>query len=269
MDEMYKQMMRQNLKMTGMTDEQIDAILAMQDPANIDMSSLGQEIQDVAGDLWEEDEAAIQQFIQDNPVQPGKEKYMLIGALLLATHGEPWQVLAMMNEKDYWKDVLKEGWDIKTVSAGRKMLASLLEGRHALAYGDDFRKFKSGKPHELDEESVENYNDTLDGLEEDLPELLPYAKKCDNILAWDLERVGYLARIFHLLAWIDEAETFDWLTKAAEKIKSNYASWEEYIAAILVGRAVAFSFDYIMIGVAQEIVTNGKAFLDKYPIKKL
>jgi hypothetical protein len=220
-------------------------------------------------DFLEDDGEEIQQFILDNPVPPGTEKYMPIGALLLTTHGEPWPVLAMTSDKDYWMDVLKGGWDIKKIDAGRKMLASLLEGRHASKFGDDFRKAKAGQPNELDGDSIENYNDTLEGLSEDLPELLPYVQKCDNILAWDLERVGYLARIFHSLGWIDDAEVFDWLAKAAEKIKTTYSSWEEYVAAILVGRAIAYSFDYIMIGSAYEIVIDGKEFLEAHPLKSL
>ena len=215
----------------------------------------------------EETEEALLQFIEENRVAPEKEKYMPIGALLLASHGEPWQILALINEEDYWQEVLEEGWDIKNIKAGRKMLASLLEGRHAMTFGEEYKKFKSGKAHELDDDSVEAYNDNLECIEEYFPDLLPYAKKCDNILAWDLERVGYLARIFYRLEWIDEQEVFDWLAQTAEKIKVNFSSWEEYVASILIGRAIAFSFDDVMVELACEFMTDGKEFLKTHPIR--
>ena len=217
----------------------------------------------------DDEDAGIRQFILDNPVPPDKEKYLVIGALLLSTHGEIWQTLASLEVDDYWLEVLKEGWGISEINEGRKMLESLLEGRHTIVYGEDFLKFKAGQPHKLDSDSIEAYNATLECLDEDFFTLLSYAEKCDNILAWDLERVGYLARIFHHVGWMDETETFDWLKKAAEKIKAAYSSWEKYIAAVLVGRAVAYAFDDLMIAVAADILVNGKEFLGTHPIKKL
>ncbi|MCL2142302.1 MAG: DUF1266 domain-containing protein [Methanimicrococcus sp.] len=234
---------------------------------NFDISDFLEDDDD--DDYDDDDDAGIRQFILDNPVPPDKEKYMLIGALLLSTHGEIWQTLASMEVDDYWLEVLKQGWGISEIKEGKKMLESLLEGRHTIVYGEDFLKFKAGQPHKLDSDSIEAYNATLECLDEDFPTFLSYAEKCDNILAWDLERVGYLARIFHHVGWMDETETFDWLKKAADKIKAAYSSWEKYIAAILVGRAIAYAFDDLMIAVAEDILVNGKEFLDAHPIKKL
>ena len=221
------------------------------------------------GGLFENDEEEKQEFVEQHPVDEDKEKYLPVGALLLASHDEPWQTLALMADDEYWQDVLEGGWGIDDIEDGREMLESLLEGRHTKVYGGDFLKFKAGQPHELDEDSVDGYNDTLEGLEDDLPELLPYAQNCESILAWDIERVGYLARIFCQLGWIDEAETWEWIKKAAGQIKANFSCWEEYIASILIGRAVAFSFDYVMIGVAQELVDFEKEFLDAHPVSGL
>ena len=220
-------------------------------------------------DLYGYDEEEKQEFAEQNPVAADKEKYLPVGALLLASHDEPWQTLALMADDEYWQDVLEGGWGLDDIEEGREMLASLLDGRHTKVYGEDYRKLRNSQPHELDEDSVDAYNDTLEALEEDLPELLPYAQNCDNILAWDIERVGYLARIFCHLDWIDEAEAWEWIEKAAGQVKANFSCWEEYIASILMGRAVAFSFDYIMIGVAQELASFGKEFLDTFPVSKL
>jgi hypothetical protein len=149
------------------------------------------------------------------------------------------------------------------------MIASLLKGRHEAKFGEDYRNFKAGKPHELDEDSTENYNETLENLKQDCPALLPAAKKCETLLAWDLDRAAYLARIFAHLNWIDEAELFNWMEKTAEKVKVLFSNWKEYYASILIGRAVAYSFDYQVIGAAYEIFEEKKDFLKSHPFSDL
>ena len=227
------------------------------------------EVNIYADDFYVVDEQAIKDFVAAHPVPEDQKKYLLIGGILIATHDEPWQCFALMEEAGYWQSVLDGGWGIGKVAAGRKMLASLLEGRHEARYGNDYRKFKAGQPHKLDEDGVEGYEDTLESLKEDSPSLIPYAQKCNTLLAWDLERVGYLARIFRGLGWIDDAEMLDWIKKAAKAIKDNFSVWEEYVVSILIGRAVAYNFDYSVVGTAQEVLDGAKDILKKYPISSL
>jgi hypothetical protein len=144
-----------------------------------------------------------------------------------------------------------------------------LQGRHTQVFDGDYRKFKAGKPHKLEEDSVEAYNDMLETLGEYLPALLPYAKNCKTILAWDLERAGYLARIFAHLGWIPEKESFDWLKKTAAEIKKTFSSWEEYSVSIMTGRALHFESADTVIGAACELFGDKKALLDSHPIADL
>jgi hypothetical protein len=217
----------------------------------------------------DEDDEELKQFILDNPPPPGKAKYLPLGALLLVTNGEPCETFAMTGEQDDWAEMLEQSWDIKNAEQGRKMLSSLLKGRHEAKFGEDFRNFKAGKDHELDDDSAENYNKTLDALKDDCPALLPSAKKCETLLAWDLDRAAYLARIFTHLEWIDEAELFKWMEKTAEKAKASFSNWKEYYASLLIGRAVAYSFDYQVIGAAYEIFEEKKDFLKSHPFSEL
>ena len=229
--------------------------------------------QAIAGMMTDEDEEADEQikldFVKANQVPNDQEKYTLIGALLISTHDEPWQCFASMSDTGYWKEILKDGWDIKDISAGRKMLDSLLEGRHEKRFGDEFRKMKAGQPNKLDEESVEGYTETLEGLKEEVPSLFAPAQKCNTLVAWDLERAGYLARIYFNLGWIDEAELLDWLKKTATAIKAGFSVWEDYFVSILIGRAVAYNFDYFMIGSIYDIFNEGQDILKKYPLSSL
>jgi hypothetical protein len=215
------------------------------------------------------DEAAQKKFAEEHPPAPGTAKYLPIGAFLLNTNDEPCETFALMGDKEEWREAMSEGWDISDADAGREMLESLLRGRHTQVFDGDYRKFKAGKPHKLDEDSVEAYNDMLETLGEYLPALLPYAQSCKTILAWDLERAGYLARIFAHLGWIPEKESFDWLKKTAAEIKKSFGSWEEYSVSIMTGRALHFESADTVIGAACELFGDKKPLLDSHPIADL
>jgi hypothetical protein len=109
----------------------------------------------------------------------------------------------------------------------------------------------------------------LETLGENLPELLPYAQNCTTILAWDLERAGYLARIFAHLGWIPEKESFDWLKKTAAEIKKTFGSWEEYAVSVMTGRALHFESADTVIGAACELFGDKKQLLESHPVSDL
>jgi hypothetical protein len=133
----------------------------------------------------DDDDGELRQFILDNPPPEDKAKYLPLGALLLIMNGEPVETFAMTGEDDDWIEMLESAWDIKNVEQGKKMLASLLKGRHEAQFGEDYRKFKAGKENDLDEDSIEGYKETLESLKEECPSLLPAVKKCNTLLAWD------------------------------------------------------------------------------------
>ena len=260
-EKMQKEMLALNQKMTELSVQyaSLAAGAALSGGVNFDQQDFGDD---------EDDEETLQ-FIKEHPAPKDKAKYLPLGALLLCTNGEPYETFAMMGEQDDWLEALEEGWGFESPDEGKKMLASLLKGRHEAKFGEDYRKLKSGKTHKLDEDSVEGYNETLENLKEDLPRLLPYAKKCETLLAWDLERICYLSRIFVHLGWMSQADSFKWIEKAALKVKETFSKWEEYVASVLMGRAVAMGFGYQVIGAASELFEEKKAFLKKYPISAL
>jgi hypothetical protein len=216
-----------------------------------------------------DDEEAQKKFVSEHPPAPAKAKYLPIGAFLLNTNDEPCETFALMGDKEEWREAMSEGWDISDAEAGREMLESLLQGRHTQVFDGDYRKFKADKPHKLEEDSVEAYNDMLETLGEYLPALLPFAQSCPTILAWDLERAGYLARIFAHLGWIPEKESFDWLEKIAVQIKKSFGSWEEYAVSIMVGRALHFESADTVIGAACELFGDKRVVLDSHPVSDL
>lgn len=86
------------------------------------------------------------------------------------------------------------------------------------------------------------------------------------MLAWDLERIGYLARLFHNIGYIDEKETWVWIKKSAEKTKETFTTWEDYILSLLIGRGFAMGADLLPFEVAHDLLTQRKDFLDANPL---
>jgi hypothetical protein len=215
------------------------------------------------------DEEEQKKFVEEHPPAPGKAKYLPIGAFLLNTNDEPCGTFALMGDKEEWLEGISESWDISDAEAGREMLESLLQGRHTQVFDEDFRKLKAGKRHKLNKDSVAAYKDMLETLGDDLPELLPYAENCRTILAWDLERAGFLARIFAHLGWIPKKESFDWLEKTAAEIKKSFGCWEEYAVSIMAGRALHFESADSVIAAACELFGDKKSLLDSHPISHL
>lgn len=236
-----------------------------------DAAAFGQLLGQSAGELFggEDDAQEVADFIAAHPPAPDKAKYLPIGAFLLSTNGEPGETFALMGEQDEWLEAISEGWDIQDAQAGREMLQSLLQGMHTSVFDGDYQAFKAGQPHDLDEDSVEAYHDMLESLREELPVLLPYAQSCQTILAWDLERAGYLARIFAHLGWLSEAEAFDWLGKAAAQIKQTFQCWEQYTVSIMIGRALHFESADPVISAACELFDRNNPFLSRHPFSAL
>ena len=215
------------------------------------------------------DEEAYNTFVEENMVPDKYMKYMPIGALLTGTHGEPYQTLTLIQDEEYTSNILENGWGIEDREDGLDMLESLLGGRHAELFAEDFANAKAGNYDEMDEDDVEDYEASIEAINEilELPKELILA--CDTLYAWDLDRIGYLVRLFVNMEYISEAEAWEWMKKAAVKVKETFSTWEEYIISLLMGRGFAMGLAQEPYAVALDLLTDSKEFLDSNPISNL
>jgi hypothetical protein len=206
----------------------------------------------------------MEEFIKQNQVPADKAKYMPIGAVLIATHGEPYQTMALTYDKSDIMQILKGGWGIKKREEGIEMLGSLLKGRHAVKFADVFKALKAGKTDKIDPNDVREYKEACAAtIGAGVP---PKAvESCETLMAWDLDRVGYLVRLFLNAGFIDESEAWAWMDKVAKEVKKYFKTWDEYMASLLLGRAVSFSLDAEPFQAAFEILQD-KDFLKKAAI---
>ncbi|MDR3282408.1 MAG: DUF1266 domain-containing protein [Candidatus Methanoplasma sp.] len=286
-DEYAKQMIdaqRQALKAAGMDEKQIEALLAQAqqameaqaqmmkglgiDPAQM-MGGLQQQMsaaQEAFGGLLDGDDVDLDKFTAENPPPAQFEKYVPIGALLIGTHDEPYGTIAVTQDDEYTSAILEEGWGIEDRKEGLKMLESLLGGRHAKKFGKTFEAVKAGKTSGIDPEEVGCYEGGVEALRDYLEIPEAQVRGCVTLVAWDLERVGYLARLFLNVGYITADEAWDWIKKAAAEIKKNFRTWEDYYVSVLLGRGFAMGIDEEPYAVAHDLLIDSRDFLDNHPI---
>ncbi|MDV0446518.1 hypothetical protein MsAg5_03600 [Methanosarcinaceae archaeon Ag5] len=219
------------------------------------------------GDVMSDEE--VEQFLAEHAVAPELAKYLMVGAVLIGTNGEPYETLALTGEPEDYLIELSEAWDINTPNDAIETMNWLMAEGHAAVYQEDFLSYKIGKECGLDEEDIENYETTVEGLIEilELPEKLVEA--CDSVGAWDIDRIGYLARIFAHVDFISEDEAWDYLKKASALAKEQFASWEEYFISLLIGRGFAMGVDEEPFAIVYDLLTESRDLMENYPISDL
>ncbi|MDR0446330.1 MAG: DUF1266 domain-containing protein [Oscillospiraceae bacterium] len=267
---MRQQMQAQEQLMGNMNPQMAEAMQAQMAAV---MGALGVDGIDYDDDDDDDDdeisEEERQAFILENAVPDKYKKYMPVGALLIGTQDEPYETLRLMQDAEVTAYILGNGWGIEDRDEAIEMLESLLGGRHAQKFAEDFANAKVGNFDELSEEDAEDYRNSVEAIVDvlELPE--ERVRQCETLYAWDLERVGYLARLFLNIGYITEDEAWSWIQKAAEKVKATFTSWEDYIISVLLGRGFAMGLHQEPYAVALDLLTDSRAFLDENPISAM
>ena len=247
-----------------------------------DFAAQAMEMSQSLEDMFEDDEdemteEELQAFIEANPVPDEMKKYLVIGSLLIGTNGEPYTTLALTGEKEDYRDSLECHWGIENREDALEMLESLFAGRHSEQFKEDYALLKEHGTDGyfdntddpiFDEDDIEEFETAKEAIDEILS-LLPQAENCTSLYAWDLDRIGLLARTLSHAGYITEAEGFDWLKKAGVKAAETFTSWEDYIVSILLGRALHLGVGQEPFVVACDLLNDSKYLLDLYPIESL
>ena len=233
-------------------------------------------------DLYEDDEEMsdedLQAFLEEHPVPDELKKHLMIGAVLIGTNDEPYITLALIGDKEDYRDTLEGGWGIENRSDALEMLESLLKGRHSESFKADFAVIKAhgtdgyfdnAEDPIFDEDDIENYEAALEGLVDVLELDSEVGENCTSLYAWDLDRIGLLARTLSHAGYITDEEAYDWLKKAGKKATATFGSWEDYIASILLGRALHMGLAQEPFAVAYDLLHDSKELLDTYPLASL
>jgi hypothetical protein len=235
MDENYIKMMRQSLKSSGMSDEQIEATLAAQKAAMEQYAGLGME--NLAGammdpakihDMMESD--SYFEFAEKPSIDKSYQWAVACGADLIHLRADVINDLSSGTDKETCKETLSEQWGIDTKKDFTEMAESLKAGRHSVVY----QKLAEGKTVKDLEEEAGNLKEAKKVFKRD--KLI--GDKVPNMLIWDLGRLINISRWAFDAGLITRKAALAYLKDAALAVKKEYKSWKDLSIGYQFGRAV-------------------------------
>jgi hypothetical protein len=232
MSDDYIKIMKQNLKMAGMSDEQIEAALAMQTAAMDQYAGMAANLSSMAASATASgmDMDSYFEFSRKPSINKSYQWAVACGADLVHARADIINDLTTGNDKDDIKPVLAESWGISNKKDFTEMAESLKKGRHSAIY----RQLAEGKDLEDFEEETENLKEAKKIFKKD--KLI--GDKVPNMLIWDLGRLINISRFAFDANIIDRAAALSYIKDAALLIKKNYKSWKDLSVGYQFGRAV-------------------------------
>lgn len=271
LEEMQGQMM--NLQETmgagGITPEMIgemqqEAMESQQQMMEIGADMANMDISELLGN----DEKAKKEFIASHP-QPSKlSKYLAVGSFLIVMNDELAETLELMDDVNDYIENTESSWDIDGRESLLAMLDSLSNGRAYHSYNELYLNLKSNNFEDASDEDIEDYQTTLESLNE-IGISADDINKCSSILAWDIERMGYLSRVGAHIGYITKDEAWEFLKKAAILAKDNFSNWKEYAVSIVMGRAMHMGYHPNYFYAMEELFVEEPDFLNQRPLSDI
>ena len=246
MGDEYIKMMKQGMKAAGMSKEQIDAAIAMQqaaldNPVMQQAMALQQAMTDNAAEMQKSMADAMGQiagmdmdsyfeFSKKPSINKSYQWAVACGADLIRLRADIINDLTTGGDKDELRAEFAENWGIESKKDFIEMAESLKKGRHSTVY----HKIAEGKEVEGFEDEAENFAEAKKQFKKDklTGDTIP------NMLMWDIGRLVNITRFAFDAKYIDRASALSYLKDAALLVKKNYQSWKELSVGYQFGRAV-------------------------------
>jgi hypothetical protein len=229
MDKSYLDMMRQSLKMTGMSDEQIEATLAMQEAAMKQVEAFGGLAMNPMEPMSGGDDSCFD-FAEKPSINKSYQWAVACGADLIHLRADVINDLSAGIDKETGLSILSGQWGIDSKKDFTEMAESLKAGRHSVVY----HKLAKGEAVPGFEEEAENLKEAKKVFKSD--KLM--GEKIPNMLIWDLGRLINISRFAFDSGLITRKAALEYLKDAALAVKKEYKSWKELSVGYQFGRAV-------------------------------
>jgi hypothetical protein len=246
MGDEYIKMIRQSMKAAGMSKEQIDAAIAMQQAAlaNPVMQQamamqktmadnaveMRQSMADAMGKIAGMDMDSYFEFSEKPSINKSYQWAVACGADLINLRADIINDLTTGGDKDELREEFAENWGIESKKDFIKMAESLKKGRHSVVY----HQIAEGKKLEGFEEEAESLKEAKKQFKKD--KLI--GDQVPNMLIWDIGRLVNITRFAFDAKYVDRAAALSYLKDAALLVKKHYKSWKELSIGYQFGRAV-------------------------------
>ena len=181
------------------------------------------------------------------------------------------------SDVDEIKENLSDYYDISDRDTALETLEWLYTSGHRV-YFDIINRVVSGQDNQiyadgLDEDDIDRIREYISNLQESIDELMQedFLKqradlaKC-SILAWDMGRLVLVTRCCFDAGYISDEEAWSYIRNARQASKEKYASWNEFAAGYVIGRAMWSGSNMSLTGIIS--ITQGLLQDDESPWKQ-
>jgi len=163
--------------------------------------------------------------------------------MIVRNGGDPGALSHVEESLEAEKTHLAELWGIVDLKTARGAIQGLVSGGRRERYDEDFKRLQTGVSiadlRHFDGEDYLRWKKAMNEWTDAGMEV----KAGLSMAAYDYERIGYLARNCLHAGYLTEQEAWRCLAWAAERAQKEFASWSEYAASFVLGRAATFSGD--------------------------
>ncbi|WP_342316320.1 YbeU/YbeR family protein [Lysobacter sp. FW306-1B-D06B] len=163
------------------------------------------------------------------------------GALTGRAYGEPISDLKIPSSEPNGNEIwLANAWDVADTKTAVSRLEWLLDAGTRSEYEENFRKISRGAGvTELEGVRSADYVRLRHAKEQLIQAGMEdaHVSHCQSMLAYDLERAAYLARIAFAVGYLDEEYTLACLRRIASLARSTFTAWENYLTSFLLTQA--------------------------------
>jgi hypothetical protein len=165
---------------------------------------------------------------------PAQRWALAAGANMARARGDSLDSLAIVLPRKKLRAMLLEGWNIKGPEDVEPMLDLLDREGHTHRLRHMLKVIATVPPRELDA--------WLGQYDAEVQRALRFAMqhreafKDGEIVAWDLERLIFVARAAFSAGYLDEAKAWQHIEHAALRLRRTYRSWSEMSENYLLGR---------------------------------
>jgi len=211
-------------------------------------------------------------FIEKNAVNPALAKYLGFGAIMLTMNRVPTETMAVRMKNSQIQRILCDFWDINNRESCLSTLDWLAHSGHVEDKEEAYIKYKEGH-HVAMSSSIKNELGRLAEISINYKFNVEDANKNRTILAFDLERLAFLARLGQQVGYITQDEAWHQLQDIVyPKAKSAFKTWSEYGMSFLQGRAFCYDDDIVpgALGVWTLLVDKkATSIWSKYPLENM
>lgn len=187
---------------------------------------------------------------KDDAPQPAavdaQQQLLSYGALLAKVNGNTPESLAM--PKTFRFDpagLLRKAWDVSAADEARERIEWLLVAGHRSEADDAFAAYQAGDTTMLPKPTWK----LLDSMKKVMAGATMRGDKMTkerlasttSILAWDLERAAFVARLAYNAGYLSETETWEVLRRVQATTRENLPDWLEYLMSYVFGRAIVMT----------------------------